>query len=243
MARFHLNTSAEHVVAPLVQSGFEVDYFSSLFLGNASAWSPRAETFEADWEFQAVNETQIIESIISQKLSSYGARGIFNHVFSQQDVNLAEKNFIDTDKVFWPWSRGEIARNNFIMLWKNLSVLWQKAKKYEEMYGKYSYVIMLRDDAYWFHDFNLTQMLELGGIERLPGRPGEGQLYSVLCDPGHVLGGDLAGLMDYFFLVDRVAADVLFTTYERIIQPTLFGDDWARLRGTTLFIDSDSVRC
>ena len=116
MARFHLNTFAEHVVAPLVQSGFEVDYFSSLFLGNASAWSPRAETFETDWEFQEVNETQIIESIISQKLSSSGARGIFNHVFSEQDVNLAEKNFIDTDKVFWPWSRGEIARNNFIML-------------------------------------------------------------------------------------------------------------------------------
>ena len=89
-------------------------------------------------------------------------------------------------------------------MWKHLAILWQKAKEQEQMYGKYSHVIILRDDAYWFRDFNLTQMLELRGIERLPGRPGEGQLYSVLCDKHHISGGDRHGLMDYFFLVDRV---------------------------------------
>ena len=91
VARFHLNTSAEHLVAPLVQSGWEVDYFSSLFLGLASAWNDVADAFEADSEFQQVNETHIIENIISQKVSSSGARVIFNQVFSQQNVNLGEK--------------------------------------------------------------------------------------------------------------------------------------------------------
>ena len=241
VARFHLNTSAEHLVAPLVQSGWEVDYFSSFFLGRPSGWHAGVEAFEADWEFQEANETHV-ESIISQKLSSSGARVIFNRVFSEQDVDLAESSFIAQKTGFWQNKRGKVARKNFILMWKNLSILWQKAKEHEKMYGKYSYVIILRDDAYWFRDFNLTQMLELRGIERLPGRPGEGQLYSVLCDPRHVSKADLLGLIDYFFLVDRVAADVVCTTYERIIQPTRFGDDWARFRRTTHFFNSDSVR-
>ena len=228
-------------MAPLVQSGWEVDYFSSFFLGRPSGWRAGVEAFEADWEFQEANETHF-ESIISQKLSSSGAHVMFNRVFSEQDVDLAESSFIAQEKGFWPNKRGKIARNNFILMWKNLAILWQKAKEHEKRYGKYSYVIILRDDAYWFRDFNLTQMLELRGIERLPGRPGEGQLYSVLCDPRHVSSGDLRGLMDYFFLVDRVAADVVCTTYERIIQPTRFGDDWARFRRTTHFFNSDSVR-
>ena len=245
VARFHLNTSAEHLVAPLVQSGWEVDYFSSLFLGRPAPWKAKAEMkeLEADWEFQQANETHI-KNTISQKLSSSGARVIFNHVFSEQDVDLAEKNFIDTDIAFWPRPerRGKTARNNFILMWRNLAILWQKAKKHENMHGKYSYVIILRDDAYWFRDFNLTQILELRGIERLPGRPGEGQLYSVLCDETHISTGDLGGLIDYFFLVDRVAADIVCTTYERIIQPTRFGDGWARFRKKTHFHNSDSVR-
>jgi len=238
VTRFHLNTSAEHLAAPLVQSGWEVDYFLSLFLGLSMGFHAGAEGFEADWEFQQVNETQILESIISQRLSSCGARVIFNHVFSEQDVDLAEKSFIDSDK-FWPLQRGKIARNNFILMWKNLAILWQKAKEREHAYGRYSHVIILRDDAYWFRDFNLTQMLELGGIERLPGRPGAGQLYSVLCDRKHLRGGDPRGLMDYFFLVDRVAADIFCTTYERIIQPGRFGDDWARFRRKGKFTNSD----
>ena len=242
VARFHLNTSAENLAAPLVQSGWEIDYYSSLFLGPSSSWHTAVNAFQADWEFQQVNETHMIENIISQKLSSSGARVIFNHVFSEQDVDLAEKNFIDTDKDFWPPARGKIARNNFILMWKNLAILWEKAKEHEKMYGKYDYVIILRDDVYWFRDFNLTKMLELRGIERLPGRPGQGQLYSVLCDAEHVWGGNPRGLFDYFFLVDRVAADVVCTTYERIIQPTRFGDDWARFRRKTHFFNSDSVR-
>ena len=153
-----------------------------------------------------------------------------------------EKNFIDTDKAFWPWPRGEIARSNFILMWRNLSILWQKAIEHETMYGKYSHVIILRDDVYWFRDFNLTQMLELRGIERLPGRPGQGQLYSVLCDETHISEGDLHGLMDHFFVVDRVAADIVCRTYERIVQPTLVGDHWARFRKKTHFHNSDSVR-
>ena len=243
VARFHLNTSAEHLVAPLVQSGWEVDYFSSLFLGQPAPWKAKAEVkeLEADWEFQQANETHI-KNIISQKLSSSGARVIFNHVFSEQDVDLAEKNFIDTDMAFWPRPerRGKTARNNFILMW--FAILWQKAKKYENMHGTYSYVIMLRDDAYWFRDFNLTQILELRGIERLPGRPGEGQLYSVLCDETHISTGDLDGLIDYFFLVDPVAADIVCTTYERIIQPPRFGDGWASFRKKTHFHNSDLVR-
>ena len=231
VARFHLNSSAEHLVAPLVQSGWEVDHFSSFFLGRVSGWHAAAEAFEADWEFQQANETQV-ESIISQKLSSSGARVIFNHVFSEQDVDLAESNFIEKEPRLWPFPRTKIARKNFILMWKNLSILWQKAKEQEEMYGKYSNVIIVRDDAYWFRDFNLTQMLELRGIERLPGRPGEGQLYSVKCDLAHFSGGDPGGLMDYFLLVDRVAADVFCTAYERLLQPTRFGDDWVRFRNT-----------
>jgi len=177
VARFHFNTSAEHLVAPLVQSGWQVDYFSSFFLGHPTPWKATAdvEALDADWEFQHVNETHI-ERIISQKLSGSGAhvtRVISNHVFSEQDVDLAEKNFIDADMAFWPKPCGKIAQNNFILMWKHLAILWQKAKEQEQMYGTYSHVIILRDDVYWFRDFNLTQMLELRGIERLPGRPGE----------------------------------------------------------------------
>ena len=62
VARFHLNTSAEHLATPLVQSGWEVDYFVSLFLGLSKAWHAGVEKFEADWEFQQVNETHIIET-------------------------------------------------------------------------------------------------------------------------------------------------------------------------------------
>ena len=48
VARFHLNTSADHLVAPLVQSGWEVDYFSSLFLGQPAPWKAKAEVKELE---------------------------------------------------------------------------------------------------------------------------------------------------------------------------------------------------
>ncbi len=59
VTRCHLDASAEHLVAPLVQSGWDVDYFSSFFLGVPSAWRAGKEVFEADWEFQQANETQV----------------------------------------------------------------------------------------------------------------------------------------------------------------------------------------
>jgi len=45
--------------------------------------------------------------------------------------------------------------------------------------------------------------------------------------------------MDYFFWVDRVAADIVCTTYERIIHLTRFGDGWARCREETHFENSE----
>lgn len=240
VARFHLNTSAEHLVAPLVQSGWEVDYFLSLFFGPTKGWHELVEAFEPDFEFQHVNDTTIFTRIIYQKLNHFGANVVFNRVFTQQPLEFAEKKFIDTDKKFWNVVRGNVARNNFILLWKNLDLLWKKVVENEQTRGKYSYLIILRDDTFWFADFNLTKMLEIGGKPRMGGDGG--MMYSILCDEKHVIVPNLfGGLFDYFFVVDRKAADVLCTTYERILQPALFGDAWQRfVTNRTIFGNSEN---
>ena len=49
---------------------------------------------------------------------------------------------------------------------------------------------------------------------------------AMLCDPDKKRGGDTSGLIDYIFLMDRAAAEVLCKSYSRLVWPALFGKEW-----------------
>eukprot|EP00438_Fugacium_kawagutii_P000593 Skav236165 [mRNA] locus=scaffold298:126147:126959:- [translate_table: standard] len=152
-------------------------------------------------------------------------------VFDQHNTEPRDAAFVNTTN-WWDVKRGRqkgrgtTARSNFILLWKELENLWSLAQSQEHLRCNYSYVMILRDDGFWFRDFNLSQLLDLGGVNKRGSGSGQGgHLYSVLCEKGHkrLRGG---GITDWIFLLDRAAAETFGRCYSRLAQPAVFENAW-----------------
>eukprot|EP00438_Fugacium_kawagutii_P026048 Skav215420 [mRNA] locus=scaffold356:629461:630264:- [translate_table: standard] len=153
-------------------------------------------------------------------------------LFDQYNTEPQDVAFINTTH-WWDFKKGRqkgqgaTARSNFILLWKELESLWDLAQSQERIrFKKYSHVMILRDDSFWFRDFNLSQLLRLGGVQKNESGSGQGgHLYSVLCETGqsHLRNG---GINDWIFLLDRQAAETFGKSYSRLAQPAAFGNAW-----------------
>eukprot|EP00438_Fugacium_kawagutii_P033497 Skav232532 [mRNA] locus=scaffold319:65619:67703:+ [translate_table: standard] len=223
LRRFNSNADT-HVVAPLIGENWEVDVFLSLFDGPSRGWTSVSDNFQQDPQFDGLNRSGI-QSAIERRFSMPGSRLVVNKVFDDhhqapEDVAFVKRN------VLWPERRpghGRFARSNFILLLKELESLWYQALLQEHLLGAYSYVMILRDDAFWFQDFNLNRLLDLGGVERTAASStNKGHLYSMLCknipDP--------IAIIDYVFLLDRSAAETFGKCYSRLAHPAHFGKEW-----------------
>ena len=92
---------------------------------------------------------------------------------------------------------------------KEINMLWQQVETREKDLGagfQYSYVMFIRDDAYWLRDFDLDLMLNtIGG--RRHSAAGRGHVYSLKCEPGTMKIPIQPGLVDY---VSHVSCCVRF---------------------------------
>eukprot|EP00438_Fugacium_kawagutii_P019673 Skav225737 [mRNA] locus=scaffold28:12852:14931:- [translate_table: standard] len=231
--RFHLGSTAEHLVAPLHAAGWQVDYFASVFAGSTHTWDSGAqERFEKDPLFAKIQKDSkspdnfAIRTIISDTLKRFGARIPFMKVFDRHDVAPADESYIQGHgTAMWKnLKRQEIARQNFILMLKELETMWHMLKEEEKtQLQPYSYVMILRDDAWWMEDFNLDLLLR-NGKQRGRGRGSGshfGHLYSLFCK-----NLPTKGIIDHVFVLDRTAAEMLGTSYSRIIRPADFGTGW-----------------
>ena len=213
--------------------GWKVDYFASVFTGTTKMWSyGTGVSFEEDPLFAKIAQYPIdsasVSKVISSTLESAGARIPFIKVFDRHDTAGQDESFIHPThgKVMWgALGKGHIARNNFILLVKELEALWDVAEKEEKINKQqYSYVMILRDDAWWVKDFDLDLMLQKGGVRRTTGHQNKGHLYSLLCK--RIV---TKGIIDYAFVLDRTAAEIVGRSYSRIVRPADFGTTWLQL--------------
>eukprot|EP00438_Fugacium_kawagutii_P031744 Skav206879 [mRNA] locus=scaffold5240:8878:10023:+ [translate_table: standard] len=228
LRRFSLNADMR-LVAPLTRANITVDVFLSLFDGPSKGWKDLSNAFQQDPQFDGLNRSGI-QSLLERRFSMPGSRLVVNKVFDEYHETSEDAAFVDRNK-FWPngfgspKEQGRIARSNFILLWKELESLWYLAQVEEHLHGHYSYVMILRDDAFWLQDFNLTKLLDLGGVTKPAAGSGDGgRLYSMLCERSE--GGAPSGVIDYVLLLDRAAAESFGKCYSRLTWPTHFGKDW-----------------
>ena len=234
VARYHLDSTAEHLIAPLHKAGWNVDYFYSLYdgsIGDNATWQPRAAKFEPDPTLSDV-QRQDLDATITQKIKHFGADVECSKVFNHYDTSPDDLSFInETDSVAQLWhglERGSIARRNFVHMHKEINMLWQQVETREKDLGagfQYSYVMFVRDDAYWLRDFDLDLMLNtIGG--RRHSAAGRGHVYSLDCEPRSMKWDIHPGLVDYVFLADRTAAQIFGNVYKYLVRPSDIGTSW-----------------
>eukprot|EP00438_Fugacium_kawagutii_P023980 Skav204025 [mRNA] locus=scaffold229:194736:195863:+ [translate_table: standard] len=223
LRRFNSNADT-HLVAPLTRANWTVDVFLSLFDGPSKGWRKTTNAFQQDPQFEGLNRSGI-QNLLERRFSIPGSRLVVNKIFDEYHESSEDMAFVRRNQ-FWRNKRGagdgRIARSNFILLLKELESLWYLALSQEYLRGPYSYVMILRDDAYWFQPFNLSQLLDNGGVERTRGN--KGHLYSLMCETLDVQ--DPLGIIDYVFLLDRPAAETFGRSYSRLAHPAHFGKEW-----------------
>eukprot|EP00438_Fugacium_kawagutii_P003310 Skav223908 [mRNA] locus=scaffold5126:128762:140559:- [translate_table: standard] len=228
LRRFNLNASTKLVAA--MTRDFEVDIFLSLFDAASKGWLKLSNAFQQDPQFEGLNRTgiqRLIERRLNMPGSKVGGIKLFDHYNTeQQDIAFIKTMHWWDLKKGRQRGQGTTARSNFILLWKELESLWNLAQSQERVRCNYSYVMILRDDGFWVRDFNLSQLLRLGGVQKNGSGSGRGgHLYSVLCETGQkrIRRG---GITDWIFLLDRPAAETFGKCYSRLAQPAAFGNVW-----------------
>lgn len=241
LARYQLGSTTEHLIAPLHKAGWKVDYFYSLYdgkLGANNTWRGWAENFEPDPLLSHV-QRQDLDATISQRLKMFGADVGKSKVYNHTDPSLDDLSFIHGNNYgLWNWSaRGAIARRNFVLMHKEINILWRQVETREKKIGagfQYSYVMFLRDDAYWLKDFDLDLMLQIGN------RTGRGQIFTMGgCNRASAKFDVRRGLVDFIFLVDRTAANIFGNIYKYIARPGDMGKSWLQHLNRTNFSDSE----
>eukprot|EP00438_Fugacium_kawagutii_P029881 Skav202003 [mRNA] locus=scaffold269:579329:580414:+ [translate_table: standard] len=226
LRRFNSNADV-HLVAPLARANWTVDVFLSLFDGPSKGWRKISNAFQKDPVFKGLNRSDV-KRILEWRFSLLGSRLVVNKIFDEYYEASEDIAFVNRNR-FWRNKHGagdgETARLNFIMLLKELEGLWYRALLEEIRYGPYSYVMILRDDAYWFQDFNMSRLLDLRGTEKTEAGPtNKGHVYSQMCETLEV--PDPLGLTDHVFLLDRPAAEIFGKAYSRLAHPAHFGREW-----------------
>eukprot|EP00438_Fugacium_kawagutii_P019748 Skav227354 [mRNA] locus=scaffold1665:130689:131807:+ [translate_table: standard] len=224
LRRFNSNADV-HLVAPLTRANWTVDVFLSLFDGPSKGWRKISEAFVQDPQFEGLNRSGI-QHLLERRFSMPGSRLVVNKIFDEYHEAPEDMAFVDRNQ-FWRNKHGHgdgrTARSNFILLLKELESLWYLALSQEHLYGSYSYVMILRDDAFWFLDFSLSRLLDLGGVQRT-GSTNKGHLYTIMCETLAV--PDPLGITDHVFLLDRPAAETFCKAYSRLAHPEHFGKEW-----------------
>jgi hypothetical protein len=191
VARYQLDSTAEHLIAPLYKAGWKVDDFYSLYdgnLGDNDTWHRQAAKFEPEPSLSEVKR-QDLDATIAKKNSRHLVQRLAVRRRLTTTTPARTICHSSVEAVWLPhWrglERGSIAHRDFVHMCKEINMLWQQVETHEKEKGagfQYSYVMFIRDDAYWFKDFDLDLMLQITGGRR-HSADGRGQMFSTAMPP------------------------------------------------------------
>jgi len=198
LVRFQADSSATHLVSPLLQAGYQVDYYIHLNTEAFKGFFEHSSSYAMDQRFQGL-EGQQLEQAIAQPLADAGGtvRKLVltqeGSVNSSKEEQAFEDGTSDLGSILWVGGaeRSKVARRNWLRRQRGLQRLWTEATALEQRKGdQYALVIVLNDDAVWVHDFEPTELLASQGLptellasQGLPTRAGL-RAYSLSCGPG-----------------------------------------------------------
>jgi hypothetical protein len=152
-----------------------VDYFYSLYdgnLGDNDTWHRQAAKFEPEPSLSEVKR-QDLDATIAKKNSRHLVQRLAVRRRLTTTTPARTICHSSVEAVWLPhWrglERGSIAHRDFVHMCKEINMLWQQVETHEKEKGagfQYSYVMFIRDDAYWFKDFDLDLMLQITGGRR-----------------------------------------------------------------------------
>ena len=139
LQRLMLNSTGQHVVEPLRQDNWQVDLYLSFLTGKVKGFREAADSFQSEAEFEGLNKAGI-EGLLTQRFGHFGGQVVHLRVFDQLDPSPEDLKFIENPHFWGNGQRGFVARKNFLLMWKELDLLWYHAQAHEHLNGKYSYV-------------------------------------------------------------------------------------------------------
>lgn len=202
--RFFLSDAVERLIGPMVKEGYIVDYYVALNMQPFDSFRVTADTYLPDPVFNQ-SKSDIVDAINSS-VSSVGGR-----LESLRLEDMVEFDTIDVSDIssmrWWAGSRlsakeQRIAISNVIKKFKLLEVLWSDVEKAEETRGPYKTVINIDDDACWFEDFSLKNVLSAYAVT------GENHVMTLQCDHGSTYPTSDFMLNDYVQILGREAAPI-----------------------------------
>jgi len=227
LVRFQADSSATHLVSPLLQAGYQVDYYIHLNTEAFKGFSGRSSSYAMDQRFQGL-EGQQLEQAITQPFANAGAtvRKLVLTREGSANASKGEQAFEDgtSDLGSLMWRDGSVrqddgpaARQNWLRRQRGLQQLWTEATALEQRKrNQYAFVITLVDDAVWFHDFDTTLLLGSKVVEM--------DAYSLSCGLGSsfpILAGSRL-LNDFIFILERQIAVPFLTTYSLMLKPQAY---------------------
>lgn len=215
VVRYQTNLD-EYLVAPIVRQGHTVDVYLALNTAKHKGYNSHADHFVKDPRFE--NETSdAVKTIIATGIKSAG--GNLRRFDLFHDVNLTRNdvNFIMQSR-WWkerPHRDGAAARRNIMKTFKPMQALWDAAKHVEELRGRYTHVMILRDDARWFAHFDLNRI-----VARSTTLSQHAHGYALSCEPGRSSFSPGTGIVDFVYLLERAAAEPFASFYTEIMLGT-----------------------
>lgn len=222
LQRYEPDSSATHLISPMVRAGCHVDHYMSLNINSVPGWVALADHFVMDQRYQGLEGKQLEHAIV-QPLAAAGAR-ISKLILSAEvdgsrsTTHAKEQAFLNgTSKlgeaVWKGYKHAQQARRNWLHRAKDLETLWKEATATEQRERKqYDLVIVIYDDAVWARDFDLMSLLR---SEVLPASGGLGA-YSLDCGQWDLPPGQLR---DWIWILERQAAVPFLTEYSLMLEP------------------------
>lgn len=168
--RYLLNSTVEHVLGPLTHGDkpYKADYFALLTETRSKAYRQDLEYMNhvvGDPLFHEKNLSIVAREVIGESGATLQALMVLQDAIPLDRKQLGGKEEFDVRRfpIFDSRDRRRTAagNRNMITLFNNQQHLWDaRLRKVEESNGEYDYIMIIRDDAFWLEDFDLTKLLE-----------------------------------------------------------------------------------
>jgi hypothetical protein len=191
LRRYFFESDMKHLIQPLTQQGYQVDYYLLLTTSNPPAFrsgSGYMDYLSSDPLFysdptreQTLFDDSQLKTTVTNSVKEHGGtlrsfvlqdhvdidgnsdlearRQVARALFPMQDVDL---RFPMYDVRPTAQSRTANGNRNMLRLFMGLQLLWDamRAVEDEQAADYYDYVILLRDDAMWLHDFDMDRLIQ-----------------------------------------------------------------------------------
>ena len=193
--RFTLQPTVDRLVRPLVRKGHQVDYFVTLVTKKHTPWRNK-DYFNHLVPDESFSTNLSIHDTLQHHMQAAG--GTLAHLELRDEIVIDAdprlKARRDAARRQWPnedpdlrfpvrsLGSGNIAEanRNIMRMFSGLELLWNELEKRETKYlFRYDHVFVLRDDAHFLQNFNLSWLL----------RQGPASMYVLACDARSPVGG------------------------------------------------------